>query len=322
VTRWVRWIDRRLVGRALGLLLAGVVVALVARQLAADWTSLGDAALREALHFDPAPLALAWLLQTIGWLLLVAVWRRMLGPDGDVPLRTHLRISAYTSLAHVIPGTIWSPASRVAMYRARGVPGIAVSAALLVEWLLVGLAGLLLYVVCARFAVAQPPQGLAILAATAVASVILLHPRAYGRVMQFAAARVGGAFDARSAPHPGRLLVWFGLMLFVLLLSGLSLYLLMVAISPAASLADAMAAWGLSMAVSNLLVWLPATSVLKEAGIVLLLTPLYGSSVVALGVVVAWRVWMVLVQLSWAAIVTMVDRPRAPAAPSSDVPAA
>jgi uncharacterized membrane protein YbhN (UPF0104 family) len=294
--------SRRTLGRLLGLGLAAVIGLLLLRQLAADWSNLSDQTLRDALHFDPRPLAAAWVAQTAGWLLLVGVWRRMLGDAADLPMRQHLRVYAYSSLAHVLPGTIWSPASRVAMYRGLGVPGLAVTAALLVEWLLVGLGGLLLYVVAAPWSRSGSPQGMAVLAGVAIAALILLHPRAHGRLLRFAARWLGGSYDARQAPALRQLATWFVLDLTVLALSGLSLYLLMLAISPAASLPDAMAAWGLSMAIANLLVWLPATSLIKDAGVVLLLTPLYGSSVVALGVVIAWRVWMVIVQLSWAAL--------------------
>lgn len=296
----------------LGLALAAAIGVLLVRQLAADWTSISDQELREALHLDLRPLAAAWLLQTAGWLLLVGVWRAMLGDTTDLPFRQHLRVYAYASLAHVIPGSIWSPASRLAMYRGLGVPSLTVTGALLVEWLLVGLGGLLLYVVAAPWSHASPPQGMALLVVVAVASLVLLHPRAYGRTLRLAASRLGGEYDPRTAPRPRQLAGWFALDLAVLALSGLSLFLLMLAISPVASLPDAMAAWGLSMAVANLLVWLPATSLIKEAGVILLLTPLYGSSVVALGVVVAWRIWMVLVQLSWAALAAALCRKAKP----------
>jgi uncharacterized membrane protein YbhN (UPF0104 family) len=147
-----------------------------------------------------------------------------------------------------------------------------------------------------------------VLAVVAAASLVLLHPRAFSRTMHFAAARIGGEYDAAQTPRPGRLVLWFGSILIVLALSGLALAALMYAVSPTTSIPDAMAAWGLSMAVSNLLIWMPATSILKEAGVVLLLTPLYGSSVIALGVVVVWRIWMVFVQLSWAAIAALAVR--------------
>jgi len=305
--------------RAFGLLVAGAVVVLLVRQLASDWTSLSDRAIRDAMHLDVLPLVAAWVVQTVGWLILVAVWRDMLGPDVEVPARQHLRINAYASLAHVIPGTVWSPASRVAMYRSAGVPGLTVTAALLVEWLLVGLGGLLLYGLAAPRSHASPPQGMAVLAVVALIALVMLHPRAHGRVLRLAAAKLGRSIDVLPEPSVGRLAVWFGLDFVVLVLSGLALHLLMVAVSPAGSVPDAMAAWGLSMAVSNLLVWLPATSIIKEASVVLLLTPLYGSSVVALGVVVAWRLWMVVVQLSWAAMAATWCRLRAPVASDATI---
>ena len=70
-----------------------------------------------------------------------------------------------------------------------------------------------------------------------------------------------------------------------------------------------MGVWGLTVALANLLAWLPATSLLKDGGMVALLTPLYagvlqepGSALlVALGLTLAWRIWSLAVLLCWAA---------------------
>jgi hypothetical protein len=90
----------------------------------------------------------------------------------------------------------------------------------------------------------------------------------------------------------------------------------MLGISPAASLPEAIGVWGFTVALSNLLAWLPATSLLKDGGMAVLLTPLYaaamgdlGSGVlVAAGVTLAWRIWSLGVLVSWALLAQIIDR--------------
>lgn len=261
------------------------------------------------LHLAWPPLVAAWIAQTLGWLLMLWVWRRILARMGAAaPWRDHLVAQSYAGLTHVLPGSVWAPASRVALYRARGVAAWPVGAALVVEWLLVGIGGLALYGASAPWSSARSTAGAWPIALAAAGSVLVLHPSVAGRLLRWAHRRTGRAGPPPVAPDAGTLAGWLGAELVVLAMSGVALYWLMTAIAPAASLPDAMAAWGLSMAVANLLVWLPATSLLKDVGMVLLLTPLYDSAALALAVTIAWRLWMVGVMVSWAAGATLVDR--------------
>jgi len=298
------------------------VAAFLALRLVADWRDLPVAALR-AFHLDPRPLALAWLLQTAGWLVVVDAWRRILARVGGwrvgadpVPFARHLQLHAYVSLTAVLPGSVWQPASRIALYRARGVPGATVSAAIVVEWLLLGLAGLALYGASAPFAGALPPDWAPWLVLVAVAAIVLLHPAAFGALMRRAAGWLGRGDLPPRGLAARDLTGGFGRELAVLSLSGVALYLLMRAISPAASLPDALSAWGLTVAVASLLAWLPATALLKDGGMVLLLTPLFrevypdtgSAALAALAVTLAWRIWSLLVLASWAVLGTWAAR--------------
>jgi uncharacterized membrane protein YbhN (UPF0104 family) len=108
----------------------------------------------------------------------------------------------------------------------------------------------------------------------------------------------------------------------VLALSGTGLYLLMVAVAPAASLADAVGASALSVAVANLLAWLPATVLFREGALVAALVPLYGSAFVAAAVAVVWRIWMTAVLASWALIATAAERRAGPESTRESMPEA
>ena len=47
--------------------------------------------------------------------------------------------------------------------------------------------------------------------------------------------------------------------------------------------------------------------IVREASFVLLLTPVYGSAVIALAVTIAWRLWSIAVTVSWAALATLAE---------------
>lgn len=298
-----------------GLLLA--VLALTMGRLASDWRALPSDAL-SALHLDLRLLALAWLIQTAGWILVGRAWRSILGPEGSgLSLLRHLQLYTLAGLTQVLPGSIWAPLSRVALYRRMGVAGLAVSAGLVVELSLLGLAGLALYGLAAPLVPVLPPGWAPWLGLVALLALCLLHPRAFGALFGLAWRRFGKG-EMPAPPAGRRLVVLFAIELCVLVLSGLSLWLLMLAISPAASLPWAMAVWGLTVAVANLLAWLPATSLLKDGGMVVLLTPLYAAdggpvgraALIALAVTLAWRLWSLLVLVSWAGLTTLLLRLR------------
>jgi hypothetical protein len=244
-------------------------------------------------------------VQTAGWLLLVCNWRRILTRSGAgaIPFRVHLESHAWSGLGNIVPGSVWMPASRVALYKRLGVPALVVTRAVAVEWLVVGLAGALLYAACVPFASLFSGSLLAALVVAAVAAAPLLHPRALHAALAYAARRLGADPETVSGAEQWGARTLAGLILsqmVVLFLSGLGFYLLMLAVAPAASLADALSASALSVAVANLLAWLPATVLIKDGAMAAALVPLYGSPLAAVAVVVAWRLWMTAVLASWA----------------------
>ena len=293
--------------RVIGAVVALVVIGAAAWRIAADWRQLP----LDAFHLQPGFLVLSWGVQSAGWLLSVLTWRRILASVGAAPgqvsFRRHVRSHTVSALGNVVPGSVWLPASRLALYRRDGFSGLTVAAAVGVEWLVVGLAGSLLYAVTVPFSVALPAAGAWVLALAAAAALVSLHPSVLPRVIE----AVSRKFDPEApVPQlPGRVLVGLiGRELGVLVASGIGFYFLMRAVAPTASLADALSAWALSVAVANLLAWVPATLVLKDGAMVLALAPLFESGAIALGVVLVWRIWMTVVLLSWAGIALVADR--------------
>jgi hypothetical protein len=288
-----------------------VATLVVVRQSAADWRDLS----RLPFHLELRHLAASWLIQTVGWLLAVALWREIVTLVGGpaAPYRQHLVAHTWSGLGNIVPGSIWLPASRVALYRRYGIPALVVSAAVVVEWLVVGLGGVALYAGSLPFASVAPRAQSVSLAVAAVVAVGVLHPRVFAAGMRMATKRMATKGDDHSpaaavtlgaAPTAALILGETA----VLALAGGGFYFLMRAVAPVASLPDALNAWALSIAVANLLAWIPATVLFKDGAMVVALLPLYGSAPVAIGVVIAWRLWMTLVLLSWALLATVVAR--------------
>ena len=296
---------------------AGAVVVFVVREA----TTLDPDAL-VLFHFDPLPLAAAYAVQTVGWLLVVSTWSRLLGTGPPrIGFGRHLSLYALSALAHVVPGSVWAPASRVALYRRSGVDAVRTGSAVVIEWLLIGIAGLGLYALSAPFASSLPPNVVRFLVLAAVAGLALLFPAVRDPLVRRAAQRFGAPAEAAASALTqlttrsiARSLLFE---ITALALSGLGFYLLMLGIAPRASLGDAMSAWAMTVAIANLLAWMPLTSVIKDGGMILLLTPLYGSAIVAGAVVVAWRIWAISLQLSWAGLAWLIDR-RAGRVPPSE----
>jgi hypothetical protein len=248
-------------------------------------------------------------VQSAGWLLVVDTWRRILARlgAGGIPFRRHLWAHTWSGLTNVLPGSVWMPVSRVAAYRADGVRTLVVAAAMTMEWLLLGVAGLLVYAVTVPWSDMPRAVNLAALLLAGALAALALHPRVLGSVLDRAAARLGLA-TALPRAQPWDLMTWCAREALVLALAGAGLYLVMRGVGPVADLADAMAVTGLTLALANLLAWLPASAVLKDASMAVLLTPLYGTLGLALVVVVVWRLWLTAVQLSWAGLALVLLR--------------
>ncbi len=293
--------------RVLGVLLAVAVTVAVLVQVGRDWGTVTREA-RHLLRLDPPFLAAAWLVQSAGWLLVVDTWARILRRmGGQAPFLQHLRVHTLSGLANVLPGSVWLPVTRVTGYRGTTADTMAVGTAMAVEWLLLGVAGLVLYGLVAPFSQLPQVVSLVSLLVAGGLAAAALHPAVFARLVGAVATRLG---YAGPAPRPGvlELAGWFGRELGVLVLAGLGLYLVMRGVSPVASLPVALGVTGLTLALANLLAWLPASAVLKDASMVVLLTPLYGTAGMALAVVVVWRLWLTLVQVSWAALAAVAER--------------
>ncbi|MCC7019564.1 MAG: hypothetical protein IT332_07410 [Ardenticatenales bacterium] len=296
-----RW---RLFRLAAGVALAAVVVGVVGVRLYGELRSVQGTLVR-AFRLDARWLAVTWTVQTVGAILMVDTWRRIVAAFG-VRARPaqHAQRYALAALAHVVPGGIWTPLGRLAAYGRAD--ALAVGAATTIEWVVLGVAGLVLYGATLPWAASAPPVGVGVLVVVAALALAAVQPAVFRRLVELGGRLTGRrtavsalpAFDARHVRF------WLARGVGVLLFSGVALYAFMRAVSPTASLPDAIGIGSLAVALGNLMGPLPLTGLVKDLGMVLLLEPLYGSSAVALGLVVAWRLWMIVVEVSWLVLAT------------------
>ncbi|MEO8082385.1 MAG: hypothetical protein ABI780_01040 [Ardenticatenales bacterium] len=306
---------RRGARTAIGLLLAVAALVVVVQQLSHDIGRVADT-LRTAFHLAPAWLAAAWIVQTAGAWLMLDTWRRIVESLGvQARPAQHAKRYAFAALAHVVPGGIWVPLGRLAAYGRAD--ALAVGAGMTVEWVVLGVAGLVLYGATLPLTAGAPPAGVLALVAAGALGIAAVQPAVFRRLVGLAARLMGRQADGAALPAlpAGALRGWQVRALGVLVLSGVALYAFMRAVSPAPPgvLAEAVGIGALTLALGNLLGPLPLAGLVKDIGMVLLFTPIYGSSAIALGVVVAWRLWLIAVEVSWALIAMVWHRRTVPA---------
>jgi hypothetical protein len=83
-----------------------------------------------SFRLDPLLALLAFVVQSIGLMLAVAVWRRILHRfGGGLSYRDDLRIYCYSMVGVALPGSVWPMIGRAALYSRQRVSGLRVAAA-------------------------------------------------------------------------------------------------------------------------------------------------------------------------------------------------
>lgn len=234
------------VGRLCGLALTIASVVLVVVQGVneidlTDWRSIATATL-----VTLAAYGLSFLLQAVGWSLLIGRLSHEPGGWWDI------EIYAYSNLMRRAPGAIWYLVDRVQSYRDRGLAGRFTLAASGSEWGLLVLSSAVVYGL--TYLVSSETfllVGSAVLGIVTLSlSVLIVQRRATVRTEPLAAAGVRGRLGAAV---PELVLVGF-LYAICNVLGGVILYELAHIVGPTStlSLTDAVRFWALTVLVSTL----------------------------------------------------------------------
>jgi hypothetical protein len=258
----------------------------------------------EQVHYGL--LSFSFVVEVTGWLLAVFVWQRMVSRfDVRVPWRDHLRIYAYSMLGIAVPGRIWAVAGRIALYERQGVPKLRIVVASVIEYLLIGLAGLLVFGLVAGISQGSPIWEQPVIAGVLVVMALLLvQPPLFNRLSAWLLQH-SQRLEAPPRPMQYRdLMLWLGLESLVIVIGGIAVYVLFSSLStPSPQLFVAiLAAWAAAAVAGNLFFWIPGP-VVRDGFMIAILAYTMPASLAVLFVLIV-RVWTVasiltLVGLVW-----------------------
>lgn len=262
------------------------------------------------VHIEPVWLIVAFVVQTIGVLNAVDSWGVILHRFGHhLPLRTHFRIYALSNLAARLPGIGITAASRAFLYNQRGVDAVQVAAMALLEppvfgvaAALVALASLMLPGSASDFV---NPWALA--GVCGVVFIVLISPL-FRRLLDWLVAR----HPAAATIHWRHMLVWAARNTITIVLGGIALYCVCRAASaiPDSAFVILIQCWALLVVAGSLLFWIPVELGITSGILVLTLSTMMPMPH-ALLLLIAWRVWGVLVDLTWGAAGLVLQAPHA-----------
>ena len=247
---------------------------------------------------SPAYIGLAISCQVIGVLCAVWMWGTILQKFGvQSSYQFNLRAFGVSAVARKLPGTIWYAVSRLLLYQRAGHLRRPVVLALTAELITLSMAGLLALAL-GFLSGLQDIQGI---------PLWLQHPIPIGigllillGLLALALPQVLKRFMQRSQVEqpvsPGHSISFVAVMLWLLgelMVVGLAtgvLYFSMKALVPNTTIpfTTLAAAFGASVALGPLLVWMPADMGLRDGVMYLILAPVLTGAVAAV-VVLAWR---------------------------------
>lgn len=252
------------------------------------------------VQVDPVWLGLAFAVQTAGMLIAVGGWGGMLRRSGyDIPLRAHFRIYALSNLAARLPGIGMVAVSRAFMYGQRGVDGVQVAVLALLEPPVFGFAGLIVALVTFMLPGSARDYANPWLLAGVLAALLLLLPSPlFRRFLDWLVARHPAAATLRWQ----HLLVWAARNIATITFGGLALYFVCRSVSfiPESALIPLIQCWALLVVTGSLLFWIPFDLGVTSGVLVIILSTMMPAPQ-ALLILVIWRVWGMLVDLTWGA---------------------
>ena len=214
------------------------------------------------------------------------------------------RVWFTANLARFLPGGVWQFASLAVMSARYGVSGLAVTATVLLEQVVLLFTGLLVLAGLTPAVLHAAWWQTALLVAGVLTAVGLAAPRPGGRVGRWAAARLPGLPLLWSQLGPAQLLAFTVMLVFPWLLYGIAFRLLALGLldHPAGSWSFYIAAFTGSYLAGTIAVFAPAGLLVREAALVQALTPVLGGADAVI-LAVASRIWLTLLELAAGAVV-------------------
>jgi len=229
------WSRHRWARRALGLVVVGFPLLLLAGIIVGNWGQLTS----YAWHLRPLPLVLSLALYVAGIGLAVLQWSLIMGRLAGVrSLRKNTKIYSFSTLAKRLPGTYWYVAGRMLLYDAEGVAKTATAAGAVLELAATILAGLLVYLFSLPFCLSTYLAGLPAIWRSGYLGlligllvVVFLRPSLASAVLNRLTRSLGKqevsfTFGTRDT------LTWLAIHVLGWVIGGIVMYLLVTAVQP------------------------------------------------------------------------------------------
>jgi len=301
--RWARRISATNTRRLIGLTVTGIVSVVAFVVLIRD----GRRLLTYSFRLDPLLVSLSFVVECTGLPLAVVIWRGVLGRFGShLRYRDDFRIYCYSMLGIVVPGGFWPMVSRAALYERHGVASLRVAAASVVESVLIGLAGLMVYGLSSTLAPSENvwQHPVVALAAGALA-LVLIQPPVFNRMIDWLRRRVHLDDQQPISLRYVDLGRWLTIQGVIIVIGGGAVYLLLCGFTavPSRLFLRVVSAWAIAAAAGNLFFWMPGTNVIRDGAMTLILMQALPASAAILFVLLV-RVWtiasvLVVAALAW-----------------------
>ena len=288
---------RQLLGGAVAIffaLFAGVVLARDIREV-----------LAQPFRLNPLLVLLSFVIECAGLVLVIPIWRQMLSRFDD---RSHLRqdflIYCYSLLGVAVPGRFWSVVGRFALYERQGVNGIHVAAASLVEFVVTGLAGILVYGVATAVSGSQTIWQQPLIAFLFImVAAIFIQPPIFNRLVQTLFRRAQPDKALPTAMGYRDLASWLLGESVVIVIGGLAIYTLLESLTdvPSSLLLPVITSWAAAIIAGTLFFWLPSP-VIRDGMMTFILAQALPTAT-ALFFVILIRVWTIASILTLVALV-------------------
>ena len=280
----------------------------IARVIHLEWRKVRDFDWR----FDVVFLALSFAATSTWFLVRAFVWRTILAHFACVlPYRECLRIFVLSELSRYVPGTVWQYFSRIYLAGQWGVPAAVTLSSALMELLLMALAAvpLVLWHIDEVFPIIGHAQRVLLLAFP-VAAVLLLQPAALNRLARFLLPRLKMEY----APIELRFRTIAGLWAVCLVLwiaFGAGFVLFARSLTPIGFAAGVqlVSQYAASWLIGVVTFFAPGGIGVREGILGLLLAKMMPLGT-ALVVAVASRLWLISLELLWAAVAQTYCRAR------------
>jgi hypothetical protein len=261
--------------RLLGLLFFPLALA------AAGWVLIHESSQIpwQSLHFQGYLLILSFLVECSGLLIAIPIWRRILASYGiRQHIRDDIRIYCYSMLGFALPGGVWTIIGRSSLYNRLGSSGLQVATAGVIEAILSGVGGLIVYALASIFAPKiylwkQPLVGLVF----GLLALVIIFPPVFNRFAGWVLAKTQNNKSASlQVGYTFRnLATWILLEAGVVLIGGIAIFIFLRSIVDVPNIVAIriILAWGAAAAVSNLFFWLPGTLIIRDGVMALVLIP-------------------------------------------------